>query len=282
MRASISCPPWPAVRQCVSSCAGPIVSDNSQYVHILGLGHDADQRAFAKFKIDIGAFRPRSHREKPRVRLAQVALTRATAPGRWPRRASSLTLCGTPTPLTNGRSPVGVVSRPQDPYAQSPWSNRAPTEITSHVGHTIFGIFHLLGHQSSQFNPPPGRHRRHAILRGRQGHQRPRRLAAQRINVALVVLLRLAGSLNPATVQAARLIRTLQTKDRPTKLRQRYREGQEDQLGALGLAVNVIVLWNTITHWTQRWNGSAPMASTRRTPAIVATHLRAERSQTRT
>ena len=30
------------------------------------------------------------------------------------------------------------------------------------------------------------------------------------------------------------------------ELRQRYREGQEDQLGALGLVVNLIVLWNTI------------------------------------
>jgi Tn3 transposase DDE domain len=30
------------------------------------------------------------------------------------------------------------------------------------------------------------------------------------------------------------------------ELRQRYREGQEDQLGGLGLVVNVIVLWNTI------------------------------------
>lgn len=30
------------------------------------------------------------------------------------------------------------------------------------------------------------------------------------------------------------------------ELRQRYREGQEDQLGALGLALNVVVLWNTI------------------------------------
>jgi TnpA family transposase len=30
------------------------------------------------------------------------------------------------------------------------------------------------------------------------------------------------------------------------ELRQRYREGHEDQLGALGLVVNVIVLWNTI------------------------------------
>jgi TnpA family transposase len=29
------------------------------------------------------------------------------------------------------------------------------------------------------------------------------------------------------------------------EIRQRYREGQEDQLGALGLVVNVIVLWNT-------------------------------------
>jgi Tn3 transposase DDE domain len=29
------------------------------------------------------------------------------------------------------------------------------------------------------------------------------------------------------------------------ELRQRYREGQEDQLGALGLVVNAVVLWNT-------------------------------------
>jgi len=30
------------------------------------------------------------------------------------------------------------------------------------------------------------------------------------------------------------------------ELRQHYREGQEDQLGALGLVVNMIVLWNTM------------------------------------
>jgi Tn3 transposase DDE domain len=30
------------------------------------------------------------------------------------------------------------------------------------------------------------------------------------------------------------------------ELRQRYREGQEDQLGTLGLIVNVLVLWNTV------------------------------------
>ena len=28
-------------------------------------------------------------------------------------------------------------------------------------------------------------------------------------------------------------------------MRQRYREGQEDQLGALGLVLNAVVLWNT-------------------------------------
>ena len=28
-------------------------------------------------------------------------------------------------------------------------------------------------------------------------------------------------------------------------MRQHYREGQEDQLGALGLVLNMIVLWNT-------------------------------------
>lgn len=30
-------------------------------------------------------------------------------------------------------------------------------------------------------------------------------------------------------------------------MRQRYREGQEEQLGALGLVVNAIILWNTIS-----------------------------------
>jgi len=30
------------------------------------------------------------------------------------------------------------------------------------------------------------------------------------------------------------------------EIRKRYREGQEDQLGALGLITNAVVLWNTI------------------------------------
>ena len=33
---------------------------------------------------------------------------------------------------------------------------------------------------------------------------------------------------------------------KPGELRQQYREGQEDQLNALGLVVNIVVLWNTI------------------------------------
>ena len=182
-----------------------------------------------------------------------------------------------------------------------------PSEIMSDTGaytDTIFGIFHLLGFQ---FSP------RLADIGGaRLWRADPKAdygpldaLAAHRVNTALIAqhwedLLRLAGSLRLGTVQAAGLIRTLQTKDRPTRLaraleevgrlvktlyllrfiddeayrrrilaqlnrhegrhqlartifhgkrgelRQRYREGQEDQLGALGLVVNVVVLWNTV------------------------------------
>lgn len=182
-----------------------------------------------------------------------------------------------------------------------------PTEIMTDTGaytDVIFGIFHLLGYQ---FSP------RLADIGGaRFWRVDPKAdygplgaLARHRARLGLVAenwddLLRLAGSLRLGTVQAAGLIRTLQTGDRPTRLaraleewgrvvkslyllayigdetyrrriltqlnrgegrhqlaravfhgkrgelRQRYREGQEDQLGALGLVVNVIVLWNTI------------------------------------
>ncbi len=182
-----------------------------------------------------------------------------------------------------------------------------PTEIMSDTGaytDTIFGIFHLLGYQFSPRLADIGGTRFWRVD-GKADYGALDTLAAQRINIALIVqhwedLLRLAGSLKLGTVQAAGLIRTLQTKDRPTKLaraleelgrliktlyllrfiddeayrrrilvqlnrgegrhqlarivfhgkrgelRQRYREGQEDQLGALGLVVNVPVLWNTI------------------------------------
>ena len=36
------------------------------------------------------------------------------------------------------------------------------------------------------------------------------------------------------------------TKPQRGEIRKRYREGQEDQLGALGLVTNAVVLWNTI------------------------------------
>jgi TnpA family transposase len=182
-----------------------------------------------------------------------------------------------------------------------------PTEIMSDTGaytDTIFGIFHLLGYQFSPRLADIGGTRFWRVD-GKADYGALDELAGQRINVAIIIqhwedLLRLAGSLKLGTVQAAGLIRTLQTKDRPTKLaraleelgrliktlyllrfiddeayrrrilvqlnrgegrhqlarivfhgkrgelRQRYREGQEDQLGALGLVVNVIVLWNTI------------------------------------
>ena len=182
-----------------------------------------------------------------------------------------------------------------------------PTEVMTDTGaytDVMFGIFHLLGFQFSPRLADIGGTRfwrvdpkaDYGALDG---------LARHRAKMPLVVqnwddLLRLAGSLKLGTVQAAGLIRTLQTNDRPTRLaraleewgrvvkslyllsyiddeayrrrilvqlnrgesrhqlaravfhgkrgelRQRYREGQEDQLGALGLVVNVIVLWNTI------------------------------------
>ena len=50
------------------------------------------------------------------------------------------------------------------------------------------------------------------------------------------------------------------------ELRQRYREGQEDQLSALGVVVNIIVLWNA-SIWMPRLNSFDTKASglTRRT-----------------
>jgi TnpA family transposase len=168
----------------------------------------------------------------------------------------------------------------------------------------MFGIFHLLGYQFSPRLADIGGSRFWRVDQNAD-YGALNALAAQRINTARIAehwedLLRLAGSLKLGTVQASGLIRTLQTKDRPTRLaraleevgrlvktlyllryiedeayrrrilvqlnrgegrhqlarvvfhgkrgelRQRYREGQEDQLGALGLVVNVIVLWNTI------------------------------------
>jgi len=182
-----------------------------------------------------------------------------------------------------------------------------PTEVMTDTGaytDVMFGIFHLLGFQFSPRLADIGGTRFWRVD-PKADYGALDSLARHRVKMPLVVqnwddLLRLAGSLKLGTVQAAGLIRTLQTNDRPTKLaraleewgrvvkslyllsyiddeayrrrilvqlnrgegrhqlaravfhgkrgelRQRYREGQEDQLGALGLVVNVIVLWNTI------------------------------------
>ena len=178
-----------------------------------------------------------------------------------------------------------------------------PTEIMTDTGaytDTIFGIFHLLGYQFSPRLADIGGSRFWRVD-GKADYGALNNLAAQRINLGLIAehwedLLRLAGSLKLGIVQAAGPIRTLQTKDRPTKLARALggarsadqdalpgcgsstardiaaaflssstgargatsspessstasaancasvTEGQEDQLGALGLVVNVIVL----------------------------------------
>jgi len=97
-----------------------------------------------------------------------------------------------------------------------------PTKIMSDTGaytDTIFGIFRLLGYQFSPRLADIGSTRFWRVD-GKADYGALDALAAQRINVALVIqhwkdLLRLAGSLKLGTVQAAGLIRSLQTKDRP-------------------------------------------------------------------
>lgn len=49
---------------------------------------------------------------------------------------------------------------------------------------------------------------------------------------------RLSNELHPVSAPSSTV--------REEELRQRYREGQEDQSGALDLVVNIIILWNTL------------------------------------
>jgi len=182
-----------------------------------------------------------------------------------------------------------------------------PTEIMTDMGaytDVIFGIFWLLGYQFSPRIADIGGARFWRID-PKADYGALNNLAAHKVRMALIAqnwddLLRLAGSLKLGLVQAAGLMRTLQTNDRPTRLarapeelgriiktlymlryiddaayrrriltrlnrgegrhelarsifhgkrgelRQRYREGQEDQPGALGLVVNAVILWNTL------------------------------------
>ncbi|GAA4389571.1 Tn3 family transposase [Hymenobacter koreensis] len=62
------------------------------------------------------------------------------------------------------------------------------------------------------------------------------------------------------------------------ELRQRYREGMEDQLGALGLVVNALVLWNTrylqraLEHW-QETHGAVDAADVIRLSPLLHEHV---------
>ncbi|MET4107625.1 TnpA family transposase [Hymenobacter sp. UYP22] len=47
------------------------------------------------------------------------------------------------------------------------------------------------------------------------------------------------------TVHAGRAVARVVFHGKKSELRQRYRDGMEDQLGALGLVGNALVLWNT-------------------------------------
>ena len=65
---------------------------------------------------------------------------------------------------------------------------------------------------------------------------------------------------------------------RGDELRQRYKEGQEDQLGALGLVVNAIVLWNTrymdaVLRQLQADGAAIADADVRRLSPLVHKHL---------
>jgi TnpA family transposase len=181
-----------------------------------------------------------------------------------------------------------------------------PREVmTDTAGYSdiIFGLFGFLGYQFSPRLADIGEARfwrldpesDYGVLNG---------LAKQRIRRDIIIrywddMLRVAGSLKLGTVNATRMMQTLQRGGKPTMLgraisefgriyktryllaylddagyrrriltqlnrgesrhslaravfygkrgeiRQPYREGQEDQLGALGLVVNAIVLWNT-------------------------------------
>lgn len=182
-----------------------------------------------------------------------------------------------------------------------------PTEIMTDTGaytDVIFAIFWLLGYQFSPRIADVGGSRFWRVDPA-ANYGPLNKLAAHKAKTQIITenwddMLRFAGSLKLGLVQAGGLMRTLQTKDRPTRLaraleelgrivktlyllayiddeayrrriltqlnrgegrhqlarvvfhgkrgelRQRYREGQEDQLGALGLVVNAIILWNTI------------------------------------
>lgn len=182
-----------------------------------------------------------------------------------------------------------------------------PTEImsdTAGASAMVFGLFWLLGYQFSPRLADAGEasfwridsDANYGALNDIARH----RARPERIKQHWDDMLRIAGSLKLATVQASELVRSLLKSERPSSLaqaiielgriirtiyllnyiddevyrrriltqlnrgegrhqvartichgkrgeiRKAYREGQEDQLSALGLVTNAVVLWNTI------------------------------------
>ena len=62
------------------------------------------------------------------------------------------------------------------------------------------------------------------------------------------------------------------------EIKKRYREGQEDQLGALGIVTNAIVLWNTLyiqeaLHWIRTNNEEIIEEDTSRLSPLIYRHI---------
>lgn len=55
------------------------------------------------------------------------------------------------------------------------------------------------------------------------------------------------------------------------EIRKRYREGQEDQLGALGLVTNTVVLWNSL-YIQERLHTFAQQVKRQRMSILPASH----------
>jgi TnpA family transposase len=96
------------------------------------------------------------------------------------------------------------------------------------------------------------------IMRMLQAGERPTRLAQSLAEIGRIEkTLHVLTYLDDASKRRAILLQLNRTESRHAlarevfhgkrgELRQKYREGQEDQLGALGLVLNTIVLWNTL------------------------------------
>lgn len=134
---------------------------------------------------------------------------------------------------------------------------------TASYSDQIFGLFTLLGYRFSPRLAGLPDQRFWRIGTTADCGQLNAEAGRNRINLDLIRanwpdMLRLAGSLTAGTVRASEILRVTQGGGTLTllgkalaecgrrgQIRQSYREGQEDELGALGLVLNSFILWNT-------------------------------------